>query len=39
MKFFYVYSLQSGLDERRFYTGFTEDFQVRLKRHDVGDVG
>jgi predicted GIY-YIG superfamily endonuclease len=39
MKFFYVYILQSGLDERRFYTGFTEDLQARLKKHNAGDFG
>jgi predicted GIY-YIG superfamily endonuclease len=38
MKFFYVYILQSELNLEHFYTGFTEDLQVRLKKHNAGDV-
>jgi putative endonuclease len=38
MKFFYVYILQSKLDAEHFYSGFTEDLQSRLKKHNAGDV-
>jgi predicted GIY-YIG superfamily endonuclease len=38
MKFFYVYILQSEADEKHFYSGFTEDLQARLKRHNAGEV-
>ncbi len=38
MKFYYVYILQSELDERHFYSGFTEDLYARLKKHNAGDV-
>jgi len=36
MKFCYVYILQSEIDQRRFYTGFTEDLESRLKLHNSG---
>jgi predicted GIY-YIG superfamily endonuclease len=36
MKFFYVYILQSEADERRFYSGFTEDLKSRLQKHNDG---
>ncbi|HEV2436504.1 MAG TPA: GIY-YIG nuclease family protein [Verrucomicrobiae bacterium] len=38
MKFYYVYILQSELDGRNFYSGFTEDLQARLRKHNAGDV-
>lgn len=38
MKFYYVYILQSELDQARFYTGFTEDLASRLKTHNSGSV-
>jgi len=38
MKFFYVYILQSELIEGHFYSGFTEDLQARLKKHNTGEV-
>jgi predicted GIY-YIG superfamily endonuclease len=38
MTFFYVYILQSAIDEKRFYTGFTEDIDSRLKAHNSGNV-
>lgn len=38
MKFFYVYILQSERDAKSFYSGFTEDLQTRLERHNAGDV-
>jgi putative endonuclease len=38
MKFYYVYILQSEIDEERFYTGFTEDLVSRLKTHNSGNV-
>jgi putative endonuclease len=38
MKFFYVYMLQSELSPERFYVGFTEDLQSRLKIHNAGSV-
>ena len=33
--FYYVYILQS-VDEDRFYTGFSEDLENRLKSHNAG---
>jgi predicted GIY-YIG superfamily endonuclease len=36
MKFYYVYILQSAIDKKRFYTGFTEDLDSRLKSHNCG---
>ena len=36
MKFYYVYILQSERDQERFYTGFTEDLESRLKLHNSG---
>jgi len=38
VKFYYVYILQSELDQERFYTGFTEDLPSRLKTHNSGSV-
>ena len=38
MKFYYVYILQSDIDEKRFYVGFTEDLDSRLKAHNSGNV-
>jgi predicted GIY-YIG superfamily endonuclease len=38
MSFFYVYILQSQSDPERFYTGFTEELQSRLKAHNSGNV-
>ncbi|MGB7767687.1 MAG: GIY-YIG nuclease family protein [Verrucomicrobiia bacterium] len=38
MKSFYVYILQSELNGRHFYSGFTEDLQARLKKHNAGEV-
>jgi predicted GIY-YIG superfamily endonuclease len=38
MKFFNVYILQSELDARHFYSGFTEDLEARLKKHNARDV-
>ena len=34
--FYYVYILQSTLDADRFYTGFTENLELRLKDHNSG---
>jgi len=36
MKFYYVYILQSEIDQKRFYTGFTENLDSRLKSHNSG---
>jgi putative endonuclease len=36
MKFYYVYILQSEVDQKRFYTGFTENLDSRLKSHNLG---
>jgi predicted GIY-YIG superfamily endonuclease len=36
MKFYYVYIIQSDIDQNRFYTGFTEDPDSRLKSHNSG---
>lgn len=37
MKFFYVYILQSEKNPDRFYTGFTENLESRLRSHNRGD--
>ena len=34
----YVYILQSDTDERRFYTGLTDDLRKRLQSHNAGRV-
>ncbi len=34
----YVYILQSDTDERRFYTGLTNDLRKRLRSHNAGHV-
>lgn len=34
--FYYAYILQSENDPKRFYTGFTDDLQTRLKIHNQG---
>ena len=34
--FYYVYILQSAVDTERFYTGFTENLETRLKDHNSG---
>jgi putative endonuclease len=36
MTFYYVYILNSEKDPERFYTGFTEDLEIRLKSHNWG---
>ena len=36
MKLYYVYILQSEIDQKRFYTGFTENLDSRLKSHNAG---
>jgi predicted GIY-YIG superfamily endonuclease len=36
MQFYYVYILQSEIDPRRFYTGFTENLESRLKSYNSG---
>ena len=37
-KFFYVYILRSLKDHGRFYSGFTEDLEDRLRHHNEGAV-
>ncbi|GAI25496.1 unnamed protein product, partial [marine sediment metagenome] len=34
MRFYYVYILQSESDPERFYTGFTDNLEGRLKAHN-----
>ena len=34
----YVYILQSEIDDRRFYTGLTDDLRKRLRDHNAGRV-
>jgi putative endonuclease len=36
MKLFFVYILQSEKDLSRYYTGFTENLEARLKAHNSG---
>jgi len=38
MKFAYVYILQSEAAAETFYIGFTENLQIRLKTHNIGQV-
>jgi putative endonuclease len=38
MSFYYVYILQLDKYCDHFYTGFTEDLDVRLKAHNAGQV-
>jgi predicted GIY-YIG superfamily endonuclease len=38
MKFYFVYILKFAIDEKRFYTGFTEDLDCRLKAHHSGNA-
>jgi predicted GIY-YIG superfamily endonuclease len=37
MKFYYTYILQSLKSPDRYYTGFTEDLDSRLKSHNRGE--
>ena len=36
--FYYVYILESLIDPDKHYTGFTEDFEKRLQKHNNGEV-
>jgi predicted GIY-YIG superfamily endonuclease len=36
MHFYYVYILESANSPERFYVGFTENLQERLKQHNEG---
>lgn len=36
MKYYYVYILQSENDSEKFYTGFTDDLESRLRAHNQG---
>jgi predicted GIY-YIG superfamily endonuclease len=36
MTYYYVYIINSKKDPERFYTGFTEDLETRLKSHNDG---
>ena len=38
MQFFYTYILQSENYPNRFYTGFTENLEPRLKAHNAGQA-
>jgi predicted GIY-YIG superfamily endonuclease len=38
MAFYYVYILQSEKTPQRFYTGYTETLESRLKSHNLGQV-
>jgi len=35
---FYIYVLQSEIDQKRFYTGLTNDLPHRLQNHNAGRV-
>ena len=37
MKFYYAYILKSIKNPDRFYTGFTEELESRLKSHNQGN--
>jgi putative endonuclease len=37
MKFYYAYILESIENPDRFYTGFTEELESRLKSHNQGN--
>ena len=37
-KFYYVYILTDVATATHFYTGVTEDLQVRLAKHNAGEV-
>jgi predicted GIY-YIG superfamily endonuclease len=37
MKFYYTYILQSEIKPDRFYTGFTEELERRIKSHNQGN--
>ena len=37
MKFYYAYILQSQKNPNRYYTGFTENLDSRLKAHNRGE--
>jgi len=36
--FFYIYVLQSEIDQKRFYTSLTNDLPHRLQNHNAGRV-
>jgi predicted GIY-YIG superfamily endonuclease len=36
VQFYYVYILQSEKNQNRYYIGFTEDLESRLKAHNSG---
>lgn len=36
MVFYYVYIINSELDSNRYYTGFTDNLEERLKAHNQG---
>jgi len=36
MKYYYVYISQSENDSDKFYTGFTDDLESRLRAHNQG---
>ena len=36
--FYYVYILQSQAEPERYYTGFTDNIENRLKAHNSGQV-
>jgi predicted GIY-YIG superfamily endonuclease len=38
MRFYYTYILQSEKAPDRYYTGFTEELEPRLKAHNSGKV-
>jgi len=37
-KSFYVYILQSEIEQERFYTGLSDDLRQRLKAHNAGRI-
>ena len=36
MSFFYVYIIQSQTDKNKYYTGYTENLENRIKKHNEG---
>ncbi len=38
MVFYYVYILQSAMQDSQFHIGLTDDLKTRLRKHNAGEV-